>query len=221
MDLPEGFHKEVIEARENVISNTNTIEPKVSTSPLKPGGANFKTNVLIQASPSKLIYKPSIGAAIFSFIFLAVGLGVLFYGIFPLFQDNSSSDSINWFLVIFGLIFAGAGGFMFYIFYKPRVFDKQQGLYYTSYAFKGHQSRRNQSEDYLPLQSIVAIQIIGEHVKSDDGSYKSFELNLVLDDASRRNVVDHGSLKSIINDAEMLSEFLNIPIWHAGSINNL
>ncbi|REE25627.1 hypothetical protein DFQ09_102218 [Winogradskyella pacifica] len=218
MDLPEGFHKEVIEARENVLSNTT--ESKVSTSPLKPGGANFKTNVLIQASPSKLTYKPSIGAALFSFIFLAVGLGVLFYALFPLFQSHIESVSIPWFLILFGLIFSGAGGFMFYLFYKPRVFDKQQGLYYTTYAFKGHQSKRKLSKDYLSLQSIIAIQIIGEHVKSDDGSYKSFELNLVLEDASRRNVVDHGNLKAIINDAEMLSEFLNIPIWHASSMNS-
>ena len=220
MDLPEGFHKEVIEAREQAPSN-DTIKSKVSTSPLKPGGANFKTNVLIQASPSKLIYKPSIGAALFSFIFLAVGMGVLFYALFPLFQSQIESVSIPWFLILFGLIFSGAGGFMFYMFYKPRVFDKQQGLYYTTYAFKGHQSRRKQSENYLSLQSIIAIQIIGEHVKSDDGSYKSFELNLVLEDASRRNVVDHGNLKAIINDAEMLSEFLNIPIWHAGPMNSI
>ncbi|WP_179347878.1 hypothetical protein [Winogradskyella pacifica] len=217
MDLPEGFHKEVIEARENVLSNTNSTESKVSTSPFKPGGASFKTNVLIQASPSKLTYKPSIGAALFSFIFLAVGLGVLFYALFPLFQSHIESVSISWILVLFGLIFFGAGAFMFY---KPRVFDKQQGLYYTTYAFKGYQSKRKLSKDYLSLQSIIAIQIIGEHVKSDDGSYKSFELNLVLEDASRRNVVDHGNLKAIINDAEMLSEFLNIPIWHASSMNS-
>ncbi|WP_179319735.1 hypothetical protein [Winogradskyella helgolandensis] len=217
MDLPKGFHKEVIEVRGNSLNNKASIKSKVSTSPLKYGGASFKTNVLIQANPSKLIYKPSIGAAIFSFIFLAVGLGVLFYALFPLFQSQIESVSIPWFLILFGLIFSGAGGFMFYIFYKPRVFDKQQGLYYTTYQFKLHKSRRQHSEDYLPLKSIVAIQIIGEHVQSDDGSYKSFELNLVLDDASRRNVVDHGNLKSIINDAEMLSAFLNVPIWHAGS----
>ncbi|MBU2927050.1 hypothetical protein [Winogradskyella psychrotolerans] len=219
MDLPEGFHDEVIEAGENSFSPTDTIKSKVSTAPLKYGGASFKTNVLIQANPSKLIYKPSIGAAIFSFVFFAVGFGVLFFAILPIFKSNIETVSINWFLILFGLLFAGAGGFMFYIFYKPRVFDKQQGLYYTTYQFKLHKSRRQHSEDYLPLKSIIAIQIIGEHVQSDDGSYKSFELNLVLDDASRRNVVDHGNLKSIIKDAEMLSTFLNVPIWHAGSIN--
>jgi len=217
MDLPEGFHDEVIEARENSRSHTDSIKSKISTSPLKPGGASFKTNVLIQVNPSKLIYKPSIGAAIFSFVFFAVGFGVLFFAFLPLFKTNIETVSINWFLILFGLLFSGAGGFMFYKFYKPRVFDKQQGLYYTTYQFKLHQSRRQESKDYLLLKSIVAIQIIGEHVQSDDGSYKSFELNLVLNDASRKNVVDHGNLKSIIKDAEMLSAFLNIPIWHASS----
>lgn len=72
----------------------------------------------------------------------------------------------------------------------------------------------------MSLKSIVAIQIIGEHVPTDDGSYKSFELNLVLEDSSRKNVVDHGNLKSIISDAEILSDFLNIPIWHAGTIKS-
>ncbi|MBF8151046.1 hypothetical protein ITJ86_14135 [Winogradskyella sp. F6397] len=220
MDLPKGFHDEVNEAKENTHSAKDTIKSKVSTSPLKPGGANFKTNVLTQANSSKLIYKPSIGAAIFSFIFFAVGFGVLFFALFPLFKTNIEIVSINWFLILFGLLFSSAGGFMFYKFYKPRVFDKQQGIYYTTYKFNLHQSRKQQSDDYLPLKSIVAIQIIGEHIQSDDSSYKSFELNLVLDDASRKNVVDHGSLKSLIIDAEMLSEFLNVPIWHAGSIND-
>ena len=40
---------------------------------------------------------------------------------------------------------------------------------------------------------------------------------LVLEDGTRRNVVDHGSLKTIIDDAHIVSEFLNVPIWHAES----
>jgi len=38
---------------------------------------------------------------------------------------------------------------------------------------------------------------------------------LVLEDASRVNVRDHGKIKTLIIDAKTLSEFLNIPIWHA------
>ncbi|WP_092447346.1 hypothetical protein [Winogradskyella sediminis] len=81
MDLPEGFHNDVIETRENTLSDTDSIKSRVSISSLKLGGSSFKTHVLIQASPSKLIY-------------------------------------------------------------KPRIFDKQQGLYYATYQFKLHKSRR-------------------------------------------------------------------------------
>ncbi len=98
----------------------------------------------------------------------------------------------------------------------PRVFDKQLGLYYRSYKMDLHISKKD-SKNQILLKSIVAIQIIGEHVSSDDGSYKSFELNLVLDDSTRKNVIDHGSLKTIIDDAHVLSEFLNVPIWHSKS----
>lgn len=200
-------------------SDINVLQHNVETSPLNGGGASFKTNVLIEESSSKLYYKPSIGVGIFSFIFLAVGLGVLFLAINPLFKNNFNFAEVEWFLLIFGLIFSIAGGSMFYVFYMPRVFDKQLGVYYKAYKTDIHKIKKDTSKKYITLKSIVAIQLIGEHVKSDKGSYKSFELNLVLQDSSRKNVIDHGNLKSIIVDAEILSKFLNVPIWHAGSIN--
>lgn len=221
MNLPQGFHKEIIEARENNLKqNSDTIKSLVSTAPLRSGGASFKTNVLIAESSSKLVYKPAIGVAFFCLIFLTVGLGVLFFNLVPLFKNNFDIAALNWFLIIFGLIFTGASLFMFYKFYIPAVFDKQLGMYYKTYSFKLHKTNRQSEDNYVTLKSIVAIQIIGEHVKSDKGSYKSFELNLVLDDASRKNVVDHGNLKSIIDDAHVLSNFLNVPIWHAESKND-
>ena len=221
MNLPEGFHNEVIKARENKLkNNVDNLRINVDTSPLNSGGASFKTHVLIKQSGSKLSYKPYFGAAIFSFIFFAVGFGVLFFGIYPLFENGFDIAKVEWFLLIFGLIFTIAGGFMFYTFYKPRVFDKQLGVYYKAYNADVHRIKKDTSKTYIPLTSIVAIQLIGEHVKNDKGSYKSFELNLVLNDGSRKNVIDHGDLKSIIRDAETLSHFLNIPIWHAGSMDN-
>lgn len=196
------------------------LQKSVETGPLRSGGANFKTNVLIQESGSKLLYKPSIGVAIFNFLFLAIGLGALFFGLYPMFKNGIYEASVEWFLILFGSIFAFAGGFMIYYFYMPRVFDKQLNVYYKAYKPEIHNKKSKVSKTHIPLNSIVAIQIIGEHVRSNDGSYKSFELNLVLADGSRKNVVDHGNLRSIILDAEIISEFLNVPIWHAGSVND-
>ena len=224
MELSHGFKKAVLKSEDNTLrdqSSIKNLKQTIETHPVNSGGASFKTHVLIKESSSKLSYKPYFGAAIFSFIFFAIGFGVLFFGIYPLFENGFDIAKVEWFLIIFGLIFASAGGFMFYAFYKPRVFDKQLGVYYKAYNADVHRIKKDTSKTYIPLPSIVAIQLIGEHVKSDKGSYKSFELNLVLDDGSRKNVIDHGDLKSIIRDAEMLSAFLKVPIWHAGPINNL
>lgn len=198
-------------------TDIDIIQSKVSIDPLVGGGSNFGTHILTQQSASKLIYKPSIGAAIFSFAFFAVGFAVLCFAIYSFFQPISLTDGKDIMLIIFGLVFTSTGCFMFYYFYMPRVFDKQLGIYYKAHKAKLHNTRRRSSKRQVVLKSIVAIQIIGEIVSGDKGSYQSFELNLVLNDSSRRNVVDHGNLHSIIDDAEVLSKFLNIPIWHSKS----
>lgn len=218
MNSSQGFHKKAIEARENINSydidfTDDTIKKQVDISPLKSGGSNFKTHSLKTLSPSKLVYKPSIGGVLFAFIFFAVGFGFIFFNLIPLFKINASTSNLNWMLLCFGAIFTLVGSLLFYYLNTPRVFDKTSGLYYKSYKPNAN------SKDHISLASIIAIQIIGERISSNNGSYGSFELNLVLDDSSRRNVVDHGSLKTIIDDAHVISEFLNIPIWHAKTQN--
>jgi hypothetical protein len=42
-----------------------------------------------------------------------------------------------------------------------------------------------------------------------------YELNPVLNDGSRINVVDHGNLERLRGDAITLSQFLDKPVWDA------
>ncbi len=216
MELPKGFHREVIEAKENNAFDftEHSINQRVSTSPLKPGGSNFKTHALVESSSSQLRYRPSVGGALFGFLFFGIGLGFVIFNL--IFEDGlmDNPSLFNLFGLAFGLIFAFAGGYILYHLYKPRVFDKQSGYYYKGYNFKPNE---RELEHQFKLNTIAAVQIIGETIRDSDGSYGSYELNLVLEDGTRRNVVDHGSLKTIIDDAHIVSEFLNVPIWHAES----
>ena len=70
-------------------------------------------------------------------------------------------------------------------------------------------------DEYCALETIHALQLISEWVSSDDGGYHSFELNLILKDGGRLNVVDHGGQDRIREDAKVLSDFLNVPVWDA------
>jgi hypothetical protein len=43
--------------------------------------------------------------------------------------------------------------------------------------------------------------------------YRSHELNVILRDARRLNVIDHGDLEIVRRDAGQLARFLQVPVW--------
>lgn len=171
------------------------------------GGSNFKTHILTKTS-NGYSFKASIGAILFASVFGLAGFAIFAFGVYKII-DSGTFFMENIFLILFGAIFLAAGIYLFYKFLSPRVFNKTSNNYYNGF-------KRNN----IKLNRIVALQLIGETIDGKNSSYKSFELNLVLDDASRVNVIDHGNLKKLIIDTEVLSTFLNVPIWHAESKNS-
>ncbi|MBO3117544.1 hypothetical protein J4050_12355 [Winogradskyella sp. DF17] len=197
--------------------STETLKTNIALTPLKHGGSSFKTHVLIRVSDDIFSYKPSYGTAIFCWVFVSIGLSLLFFGVREILVGISEVKFPVLLLVGIGLIFTSVGAYMFYSFYKPIVFDKSKGLYRKGYNTKKRAENVFKSAQKIRLIEIIAFQIIGERVKGDKNTFNSFELNMVLKNGKRKNIVDHGNLKSIINDAQSLSEFLDVPIWHAKS----
>lgn len=70
-------------------------------------------------------------------------------------------------------------------------------------------------EQSVPLNKIHALQLIGEYYQSGRSSIHSYELNLVLNNGSRVNVIQHGVKLKLLSDAQLLSSFLAIPVWNA------
>lgn len=189
---------------------------RIEWKPLKRGGANFKTYQLVQVDYHRIEFKASMMAKIFYFIFLGVGLGIMtIYGGIILAEGLNLFSAETIFPMIFGLGFAVIGLFLFYFGTTPIVFDKTTGFFW-----KG---RKDPSRIYDPgqlkiqtlLQDIHALQIIRERVSSSKSSYYSYELNLVLKDGRRLNIIDHGNIKQIRSDAKTLAQFLGCPVWDA------
>ncbi len=42
---------------------------------------------------------------------------------------------------------------------------------------------------------------------------------MILKDGKRHNIMDHGNLKKIREDAQIIAEFLNIPLWDITNLN--
>lgn len=187
---------------------------KVSWEPQKRGGNNFKNVKLVTKDSRTIVYVPTTMAYIFSGLFL---LGPLIY--FAIFYVTDSKDVIKQFLefpfVLVIPIFVGAGIFVAYKTLKPHGFSKQLGYHYKSFKKPTSQREVPDSKHWTKLDDVQAIQIIKERVKTKNSSYSSYELNLVLKDASRVNVIDHSKLDQIKEDARVIADFIGIPYWDA------
>jgi len=185
--------------------------------PCRSGGTNFRTRKLVQVDANRITFNPTLGARVFALIFM---LGSLMW-FMPFFLPMDSGDEFP--LVGYvactlgGLAFLGAGIWMWIRFNKPITFDKRAGYYW-----RGRQSPdlvfggRPDSQKYVPLDEIYSLQIIREYCRSggkNSRNYYSYELNLVLRDRSRVNVIDHGKYTALRRDAETLADYLDVPLW--------
>ena len=91
------------------------------------------------------------------------------------------------FVAAWGLLFAAV----------PRVFDKNAMQFWIGPKPLNISFRRWKVWHQVSLDEIHALQLVSEYCHSDDVSswhdkrYVSYELNLVLEDGERINVVDH------------------------------
>jgi len=154
---------------------------------------------------------------IFAGIFVFFGLS--FALIIP-FVILSQSDESKWIMILpilFGSVFALIGYFIYKTAGSPRVFDKQSGFYWKG-RDEPNQMINPEYQKFTKLNEIYAVQLVSELVRGNKSSYTSYELNLVLKDRSRVNVIDHGNISSIREDAAILSGFLNVPFWDATEV---
>lgn len=161
-------------------------------------------------------FKSSPGSFLFSAIFMIAGAYLTYTGIAGLTVPLSQIfDSNEWLPILAGGVFFLIGSIFFRTSIRPIVFDKTKGLYWKGYkAPQIDSSGSNSKGEATRLSQIHALQIISESVSSSSSkSYRSFELNLVLKNGSRLNVVDHGKDDKVRDDAGKLAAFLGVPVW--------
>ncbi|MEQ1857090.1 MAG: hypothetical protein ABL963_11485 [Longimicrobiales bacterium] len=191
---------------------------RTSWGPAKSGGASFGTHRLRDAGPRRVEFRAKGGALAFYGVFVAMGLMAL--TVFPV--AAFSTMGMDWrvapFLIIpflVGSVFIVVGGAMWYHGSAPIVFDKQRGEYWKGRVAPGEAANPQQIKVHIDLVRIHALQLISEHCRGSKSSFYSYELNLVLDDATRMNVLDHGDRDELRHDAEALAKFLGKPLWDA------
>ena len=175
----------------------NEIAFKTSWEPLVGGGTNFCTH-RVQKNASLdgdiFVFKTTIQAYLFAISFVALG---------AMFAISSAAGKAPDQFALIGLgILAFGCWYLWSLRQKESRFDR-----YSNELTRGTKS--------FDLKNAEAIQLIREYVRGNESSYYSYELNLICSDGSRINIVDHGALRKLREDAALLAEYLSIPVWDA------
>ncbi len=215
--------QELVQKLRMLTKDQRTVDPsqfndpvalKADWSPVKRGGTNFQTRKLVKVNPYRLEFRAT-GFAIFIYsLFSVSGVGLLIGCSVSKYQSNQLPFGINIILLIAGLIFTVLGSVMLYSGTSPVVFDKTKSFFWKGRKTPEHGLDSKTSTHVARLNDIHAFQLISEYC-SGKNPYYSYELNIVLKDGTRINVVDHGNKTKLKHDALSLSAFFNKPLWDA------
>lgn len=185
---------------------------KTEWSPLSGGGANFRTHKGSLVSPDRFEFVATIGLFAFAGVFALIG-GIAPLVLYAKLLERNQEPALH-LLLLFPAVFLGASWYIGRHLGRPVVFDRREGWFWKGRTSPSEDPSVGNGKNGCSLSEIKALQLLPESVRSKNGSYTSWELNLVLADGSRRNVVDHGSETSIREDAAALASFLSVPLWN-------
>ena len=181
--------------------------------PAHPGGMKMRTHQLVQVDPGRMEFRATTGALLFASMTLMAGIGALGFLLFILSGGQDADDGLKYiFGPLIALVLLGFGVALLMSFLKPVVFDQELGAFWKGRTAPDQTFNRLSLENYAELKEIHAIQLLSEIVPSKS-SFISYELNLILNDGKRFNVIDHGDKAKIIEDAGTLAAFLDVPVW--------
>ena len=184
--------------------------------PAKRGGASFCTHKLVEVNSNRLEFRAAAGAKAFYLLFLLIGLGVTAGFSFSKLSSGKFSFDVETIMpLLIGLVFTIVGGCIFYFGTAPIVFDRRSEFFWKGRKNPKEVVNKRTIKHFAELENIHALQLISEYCSGDKSSYYSYELNIVLENGKRINVIDHGKQNKLKEDANKLSEFLDKPIWNA------
>lgn len=181
--------------------------------PAKRGGTHGRSRRLKQSGSDRLTFQPTLRMLLFYAVPTLAGAGIL------IFQPMQAMEPA-WLQSATGLIFLIMGLALGYRASKPVVIDKQLGLCWSGWAAPKSAEAARDRKGCAALDEVRAIQVIPERLTHKE-SVTSYEINLVLADASRLNLVDHSRKSVILEDAQVLGKFLDVPVWDASGFRNL
>lgn len=194
-------------------SEDEAISKRTAWTALKKEGSYFKTHELHPVHEQRMEFRPTpkmklLAAAIFPITLIAASIRA--------FKDFNPDELFG---LYFALIIGTVVGTLLHLLVRqmmtPAIFDFADRYYCKNWKKPEHQMHPEQLNGFIQLDDVHALQILAKNCSLGPYAYTSYELNLVLKDGSRHNVIDHPQRESIRREAWQLSDALRIPVWDA------
>ncbi len=177
-------------------------ENHLDTNPIAIGKSNTYTIKLDFKNRNKIITR---GTYVLKTLYLTIffiGVNSLFFGYYEYFIVKENPFSIGNALLKF--VFTGGllmmAGILVYLFLTPsKKFDLNKR------SLIGNRK--------INFSEIQGLQIVPKLDVRKSGMYKCYELNVVLKDGKRMNIMQHGDKEMMLHDAFKLKNKLNLPLW--------
>ena len=199
--------------REGTTKTDDPVAKETSWRPLKGGGYNFRTHQLTRISDQKMKFRASWTTRILTVIMIGLGIYIPIYHTFVQDMVDSSMGPLGEMIMAWGI------GVLL-VFFGIR-FWLRTNAGYTFDKSTGQFIKNGKDHERFPLDEIHAIQLILERIMDSDRpvgsssrtSFTSYEINLIKKDSKRIHLIDHSNRQKIREDAEMLGDFLGVPVW--------
>lgn len=194
--------------KEWLIKFKDRINDSDTVKPLRSDSASFQTAKLV-FEETKIKVVPTLTNSLFFGIFLIAGIGVIFLGV----ANEEQTTLIA--TCIFGSVFAlvGLGGIVIPRFLLRPEFDLLDKSFYPKSKKKYLAALNSPERLKIPLKEFKFLRILEKTCSgSKGGSYSCYELNIVISDDERYNLLNHGNFLKLYADAEKLAKILKLPL---------
>lgn len=175
--------------------------------PIANKDSSFHTQRLVKYFNRTIKVRPTIKQTLFN-------LRIIFFGLFALLMAFVVFVLLENYISILPAMI----GVMFLWFGIHNIKQKETLLFNLDTA--QFSEKDEESKRIIPFSQIHGLQLIEVYNKvsrtnmGNSDRYYSYELNLILKNAQRINILSHGDKNEIIKDTKMLATYLSVPIWY-------
>ncbi len=188
----------------------------IAWTPVNTGSGNFHSHDLVSPGDGRMAFQPSRRFRIWSLLMLGIGPLLIWAGVALLrtaLREGDDDLVTPVVLIVAGITLPVIGAFLRGPGAIPIVFDKRLGHCWKDKRSPETTARRESLGSWTPLNRIAAVQWLRWTLQGRHGTHLIHELNLVLRDGSRINLVDHRSESAMGDEAGRLAGFLGVPVW--------